>query len=87
MSANGGDGQRAVTKSELLRIVSPLVLFALHLLYLAWLSPDPFITRWLEGSFTFFLALVLCNVIRARILSGRDRGDDGGEPSDRPSAG
>ena len=40
-----------------------------HVLYLALWSPDPFLQKWIEGSFTFFIALVLCNIIRARVVA------------------
>lgn len=72
---------------EILRILSPLLFFVIHIIYLAFFSPDPFLKKWIDGSFTFFLALVLCNIIRARVVSSKnaegddsDRGTDQGEP-------
>jgi hypothetical protein len=47
--------------------------FFLHILYLVLWSDDPFLKKWLEGSFTFFLALVLCNIIRSRVVSAKPR--------------
>lgn len=52
-----------------IRILSPLALFVVHLIYLVAWSPDPFLKKWIDGSFTFFIALVLCNVIRARVVA------------------
>lgn len=52
-----------------IRILSPLALFVAHLIYLVAWSPDPFLKKWIDGSFTFFIALVLCNVIRARVVA------------------
>jgi len=57
------------------RILSPLAFFLLHVVYLTVWSPDPFLTKWIDGSFTFFLALVLCNIIRARIVARAEPGD------------
>jgi hypothetical protein len=37
-------------------------------IYLIALSKDPFLNKWIDGSFTFFVALVLCNIIRARVV-------------------
>ena len=55
------------------RILSPLALFLAYVVYLAVWSRDPFLKRWLDGSFAFFIALVLANLIRARIVaSGRN---------------
>jgi len=69
------------------RILSPLLLFVIHVVYLVAWSPDPFLKKWIDGSFTFFVALVLCNLIRARVSaahatdeSGDDRDSDGGAP-------
>jgi len=71
-----------------LLILSPLVLFVFHVTYLLVWSPDPFLNKWIDGSFTFFIALVLCNIIRARVVAQADengppdgpgRGQDGPE--------
>jgi len=64
-----------MNNSELSRILSPLLLFVFHVIYLITSSPDPFLKKWLEGSFSFFLALVLCNIIRSRIVASKDRED------------
>lgn len=54
--------------SDIARVLSPLAFFLLHVVYLAVWSPDPFLKKWIDGSFTFFVALVLCNIIRARTV-------------------
>ena len=67
-----------MNNADKFRILSPLGFFLLHVVYLAVWSPDPFLTKWIDGSFTFFLALVLCNIIRARIAA-RNEPDDAAE--------
>ena len=62
-------GSRPLGNADLARVLSPLLFFAAHLLYLALWSPDPFLKKWIDGSFTFFIALVLCNIIRARVVA------------------
>ena len=70
-------GPPGVSRSDLARILSPLLLFLAHVAYLLLWSPDPFFNKWIDGSFSFFLALVLCNVIRSRIQgAARQQGDD-----------
>jgi hypothetical protein len=69
-----------MSNNEILRVLSPLVFFLMHVIYLVTLSHDPFLNKWIDGSFTFFVALVMCNVIRARIAA---RSDQSG-PSDTP---
>jgi hypothetical protein len=64
-----------MNNSELSRILSPLLLFVFHVTYLITSSPDPFLKKWLEGSFSFFLALVLCNIIRANVLARQNRSE------------
>ncbi len=63
---------------DILRIFSPLLLFVAHLIYLTTFSNDYFLNKWIDGSFTFFVALVLCNVIRSHIIAqtGKDRSPD-----------
>jgi hypothetical protein len=87
-------GSRSLSNADLARVLSPLALFVAHCVYLVVWSGDPFLKKWLDGSFSFFLALVLCNVIRARIVAaaeppeeaesgdkpGHGGGDAGGEP-------
>jgi hypothetical protein len=41
----------------------------MHVIYLITWSTDPFLKKWIDGSFTFFVALVLCNVIRAHVVA------------------
>ena len=83
----------SVTTGEIARILSPLLFFLAHVVYLAAWSPDPFLKKWLDGSFSFFLALVLANIIRARIAAS-GRAEDGptsderrGGPSERTGGG
>ena len=74
--------------SDIFRILSPLIIFIIHVIYLVVFSQEYFFNKWIDGSFTFFIALVLCNIIRARVvarveLSGPpevvDRAQDGSE--------
>lgn len=71
-----------------LRILSPLLLFLAHLLYLVWWSHDPFLKKWIDGSFTFFVALVLCNIVRARAVAAHGEAestDEAGEDRRGPT--
>ena len=72
-----------MNNSELARVLSPIIFFIFHVIYLLAWSQDPFLTKWLEGSFTFFLALVLCNVIRARIVAAKDQEDHAADEEHR----
>lgn len=77
-----------MNNSDLLRILSPLALFVVHVLYLIALSPDPFLQKWIEGSFTFFIALVLCNIIRSRVVAQFEKSEppeDIGQDKDGPA--
>jgi len=65
-----------MSRGDILRVLSPLVFFLIHVVYLAGWSPDPFLKKWLDGSFSFFLALVLCNVIRSRVVARHQSVDD-----------
>jgi len=58
-----------MSNSNILRILSPLLFFIIHVIYLMTWSADPFLKKWIDGSFTFFVALVLCNVIRAHVVA------------------
>jgi len=72
-----------------LLILSPLVLFVFHVMYLIVWSTDPFLNKWIDGSFTFFVALVLCNIIRARVVAQADENgppDDSGRGQDGPES-
>ena len=53
--------------------------FVVHVIYLIGVSKDAFLNKWIDGSFTFFVALVLCNIIRARVVAHAERH---GEPDD-----
>lgn len=61
--------------SDILRMLSPLVFFLLHVIYLVFVSKDNFLNKWIDGSFTFFVALVLCNVIRSRLVAQSEQSD------------
>jgi hypothetical protein len=69
MSKDATSISRPLNNADLARVLSPLLFFVAHLVYLALWSPDPFLKKWIDGSFTFFLALVLCNIIRARLAA------------------
>ena len=68
--------------SDIIRVLSPIVFFIFHITYLIVWSPDPFLKKWIDGSFTFFIALVLCNIIRARIVAHDARSGQLDAPSD-----
>lgn len=73
--------------SDILRVLSPLVLFVFHVTYLIVWSPDSFLEKWIDGSFTFFIALVLCNIIRANVVAKGDLSDtpdESGQGQDDP---
>jgi len=84
MNPQDGPPAEPATRADILRILSPLLLFAAHVIYLVGWSADPFLKRWLDGSFTFFVALVLCNIVRSRIVAqSRAQGhgvDEAGPP-------
>lgn len=72
------------------RILSPLIFFIFHVIYLVVVSKDPFLNKWIDGSFTFFVALVLCNIIRARVVAQteqRDRPEDTANDHEGPESG
>lgn len=73
-----------MNNSDILRMLSPLVFFVFHVAYLIAVSKDHFLNKWIDGSFTFFVALVLCNVIRARLVARAARSD---QPHDAEPAG
>jgi len=64
-------------RSDIARILSPMLLFFAHVIYLAIWSADSFFNKWIDGSFSFFVALVLCNIIRARVVGAAGRQRDG----------
>lgn len=75
--------------SDIYRMLSPLVFFVFHVVYLVFVSKDNFLNKWIDGSFTFFVALVLCNVIRSRLVA-RDQehaAAEEGDGEDRPEKG
>jgi hypothetical protein len=80
--ATGGPGA-----ADLARVFSPLLFFVAHVIYLAGWSREPFLNKWIDGSFTFFVALVLCNIIRARVMASADRGHGGPAGDEHPVQG
>jgi len=70
-----------MNNADKFRILSPLTFFLLHVVYLTVWSPDPFLKKWIDGSFTFFLALVFCNIIRSRIAARTELDDSPVETS------
>ena len=91
VSRKGETGSSVLSNADLARVLSPLLFFVAHVVYLALWSPEPFLNKWIDGSFTFFIALVLCNIIRARVIAaaaGDEEGDAGAPegPDDADSA-
>ena len=76
-----------MSTNEIIRILSPLLFFVIHVIYLVAWSDDPFLKKWIDGSFTFFLALVMCNVIRARIVAKGEMSDEEGHDQEGPQGG
>lgn len=85
-----------MNNNDILRILSPLVLFVFHVVYLIAVSKDHFLNKWIDGSFTFFIALVMCNIIRARLVAkaalsnpphDAEHAEEGPESSDTPDQG
>jgi hypothetical protein len=77
---------KPLSNADLTRILSPLLLFVAHFLYLAFWSAASFFQKWIDGSFSFFLSLVLCNIIRSRVVAAAesrgpaDHGREDGAP-------
>ncbi|HEY6000495.1 MAG TPA: hypothetical protein VI078_14500 [bacterium] len=69
MNAEGENGPPPLSNADLARVLSPLLLFVLHAVYLAVWSREPFFNKWVDGSFSFFLSLVLCNIVRSRVVA------------------
>jgi len=65
-----------VTTKEKLAIFLPLAGYLVYVLFLVFLSPRPFLLRWIEGSFGLFVALVFCNLIRRRMAAGSEEKED-----------
>ena len=77
-----------MSNSNIIRILSPLIFFVFHVIYLVVLSKDQFFNKWIDGSFTFFVSLVMCNIIRARVVAKAtrsDQSDDTGHGQDGPA--
>jgi len=47
----------------------------MHVVYLVAISRDSFLQKWIEGSFTFFVALVFCNIIRSHVVAQAAQSD------------
>jgi hypothetical protein len=80
MEAASEPGAKPLSNAELARVLSPLLLFVAHVVYLVLWSPDPFLKRWLDGSFSFFVSLVLCNIVRARVVARAAGSDQAPDP-------
>ena len=80
MGQEPGQRRSGLRAPDVARVFSPLLFFFAHVAYLALWSPDPFLNKWIDGSFTFFVALVLCNIIRARLQ--RDDSDENPDSGD-----
>ena len=65
-----------MTTREKLVIFLPLAGYFVYVLFLVFLSPRPFLLRWIEGCFGLFAALVLCNLIRRRMTAGPEEGEE-----------
>lgn len=63
-----------MNNNDILRILSPLAIFVIHVIYLALFSKEQFFNKWIDGSLTFFVTLVLCNIIRARVVAKAELG-------------
>jgi hypothetical protein len=79
-------GSTQLSNTDLARVLSPLLLFLAHCAYLILWSQESFFNKWIDGSFSFFVSLVLCNIIRARAVAattpaGEDSADDGDRPA------
>ena len=76
--------------SAIFRILSPLLFFIAHVIYLVAVSKDPFLNKWIDGSFTFFVALVLCNIIRSQVVAQAEQRhppDDADNDHEDPESG
>lgn len=76
-----------MSNSKILQIFSPLIFFIIHVIYLVFSSQEPLFNKWIDGSFSFFVSLILCNILRARILAQTaliDSHDDSGRDHEGP---
>ena len=73
--------ESALTAREKASVFLPFGIYLIYLLYLIFFSANPFLIRWLEGCFAFFVALVFCNLLRKSLV---DRADESQE--DNPSS-
>lgn len=53
-----------LSAKEKAAVFSPLIGYGAFLVYLVFFSSRPFLLRWLDGCFGFFVALVFCNLLR-----------------------
>ena len=53
-------------------VLSPLIAYGVFLAYLVFFSERPFLLRWLDGCFGFFVALVFCNILRRGAVEKHD---------------
>ena len=65
-----------MTTREKLAIFLPLAGYLVYVLFLVFLSPRPFLLRWIEGCFGLFAALVFCNLIKRRMMAGSEEREE-----------
>lgn len=65
-----------MTTREKLAIFLPLAGYLVYVLFLVFLSPRPFLLRWIEGCFGLFATLVFCNLIKRRMTAGSEEGEE-----------
>lgn len=51
--------------------------FLSYVVYLILFSNEPFLEKWINGSFAFFVALVLANIIKRSTLGDEETGQAG----------
>lgn len=75
--------ESTLTAKEKISVLIPLGVYLFYLLYLVFFSDNPFLIRWLEGCFSFFVALVFCNLLRKGFI---DRAKEAQEAEREASA-
>lgn len=70
------ESHQTLSAGDVLTIAIPLFAYVAYVLYLSFLSPAPFLIKWLEGCFGIFVALVFCNIIRRGIVTKREESSE-----------